>query len=122
MSVDTSNVLDMGAGDLEEIQRAMNRNAPPIYAATFYVEADSRETLKAAVEYVMSRLGGGLIGYVCGPQACLCVAEVEWGGGWLAVRTCSERAALAVAKLLVRAYAWLGGKAVQVVKYEERAL
>jgi hypothetical protein len=94
----------------------MIREAPLRYTATFYVEADSREALEAAVEYVMMRLGGGLVGYSCGPHACLCGVEVEWGGGLLAVKTCSERAASAVAKLLVRAYTWLGGKAVQVVK------
>ena len=116
MSTDASNVHNMGAGDLEEVRRAMNKNASPIYAATFYVEADDQEALEAAVEYVMMRLGSGLVGYSCGPHACLCGVEVEWGGGLLAVKTCSERAAFAVAKLLVRAYTWLGGKAVQVVK------
>jgi len=82
----------------------------PIYAATFYVEADDYE---AAVDYIMRRLGGGLAGYSCGPHACLCRVEVKWDGSLLAVKTC---AALAVAKLLVRAYARLGGKAVQVVR------
>jgi len=73
------------------------------------------------VEYVMMRLGSGLVGYSCGLRACLCGVEVEWDGGWLTVKTCAESAAHAVAKLLVRAYTWLGGGAIQVVKYEERA-
>ena len=101
--------------------KPMVREAALKYIATFYVEADDQEALEAAVEYVMRRLGSGLVGYSCGPYACLCRVEVEWGGGWLTVKTCAESAAYAVAKLLVRAYTWLGGGAIQVVKYEERA-
>ena len=97
----------------------MIKNTPPKYAVTFYVEADSQEVLKAAVEYVMKRMSIGLVGYSCGPQACACRAEVEWGGGWLTVRTCAEQAAYSVAKLLVTAYTRLGGKAIQVVRCEE---
>jgi len=89
------------------------------YAATFCVEADSQEALEAAVEYVMRRMSSGLVGCACGPQACACRAEVEWGGGWLTVRTCAEQAAYSVAKLLVTAYTRLGGKAIQVVRCEE---
>jgi hypothetical protein len=100
----------------------MAGEAPFKYTATFCVEIDSQEALEAAVEYVMRRLEGGLVGYVCGPQACVCRAEVEWSGGWLTVRTCAERAAYAVAKLLVRAYTWLGGRAIQVIKCEEYTL
>jgi len=96
--------------------------APLKYIAVFYVEADSREALEAAVAYAMKRLEGGLVGYVCGLQACLCKAELEWSGGWLTVRTCAERAAYTVAKLLVRMYTWFGGKAIQVVKCEEYTL
>jgi hypothetical protein len=95
---------------------------PLKYIAVFYVEADSREALEAAVAYAMKHLEGGLVGYACGMQACLCKAELEWSGGRLTVRTCAERAAYAVAKLLVRAYTWLGGKAIQVVKCEEYTL
>jgi hypothetical protein len=47
---------------------------------------------------------------------------VEWGGDWLAVKTCTEHAAYAVAKLLVRAYTWLGGKLIQVVKCKKQTL
>jgi len=86
------------------------------YAAAFYVEADSQEALGAAVDYVMRRLGGGFVAYVCGPRACLCRVEVKWDGSRLEVEACSERAAFAVAKLLIRAYTWFGGKAVQVVR------
>ncbi len=92
------------------------------YAATFCVEADNYEALEAAVAYVMKRLKGGLVGYSCGLQACVCKAEVEWGGDCLTVRTCAEQAAHAVAKLLVAAYMWFGGKAIQVVKCGEQAL
>jgi hypothetical protein len=98
------------------------------YTAVFYVEADSQEALEAAVEYFMKRLGGGLVGYSCGLQACFCRVEVKWGvyvedgGSWLAVKTRTERAAYAAVKLLIEAYNWFGGKAIQVVKYEEHAL
>jgi hypothetical protein len=100
----------------------MIKSMSPKYVATFCVETDSPEALEAAVEYVMKRLGGGLVGYACGSQACICEVEVEWGGSWLAVRVCAERAAYAVAKRLVTAYTWLGGKAIQVVKCEEYRL
>jgi len=92
----------------------MNSGVPPKYV--FYVAAESRETLEAAVAYVMRRLGRGSAGYACGTQACLCEVEVEWDGSQLTVRTCTERTAYAVAELLVRAYTWLGGKAIQVVR------
>jgi hypothetical protein len=97
----------------------MTEEMPPKYAATFCVEADSQEALEVAVEYVMRRMSSGWVGYACGPQACICKVEVKWGGGCLAVRTCTEHVAYAVAKLLVRAYAWFGGKAIQVVRCEE---
>jgi hypothetical protein len=98
----------------------MIKNTSPKYAVTFCVEADSQGTLEAAVKYVLRRLEGGLVGYVCGPQACVCRAEVEWSGGWLTAKTCAEHAAYAVAKLLVAAYTWLGGKAIQAVRCEEQ--
>jgi len=103
-------------------RRAVAREAPLEYAAAFCIEADSQEVLEAAVEYVMKRLGSGLVGYACVPHACICEVEVEWGGGWLAVKTCTEHAAYAVAKLLVRAYTWLGGKLIQVVKCKKQTL
>ena len=103
-------------------RKAVAREAPLEYAAAFCVEADSQEALEAAVEYVMKCLGSGLVGYACGPQACICEVEVEWGGGWLAVKTCTEHAAYAVAKLFVRAYMWFGGRAIQVVKCGEQTL
>ena len=87
----------------------MSRDATPEYVVVFYVEAESQEALEAAVAYVMKRLGGGAQAYVC-------AVEVEWGGGWLAVKACAEYTAYAVAKLLVTAYTWLGGKAIQVVR------
>jgi phage major head subunit gpT-like protein len=92
----------------------MNSGVSPKYI--FYVEAESREALEAAVAYVMRRLGRGFVGYACGMQACLCEVEVEYDGNQLTVKTCTESTAYAVIKLLVRAYAWLGGKAIQVVR------
>jgi hypothetical protein len=94
----------------------MSSGAAPKYAAAFYVEADDQEALAAAVDYVMRRLGGGFVAYACGAQACLCQVEVKWDGSRLAVEACAERAARAVAELLIRAYTWFGGKAVQVVR------
>ncbi len=82
----------------------MNSGAPPKYI--FYVEADSRETLEAAVEYIMRRLEGGGI----------CEAEAEWDGERLTVKSCAEHVVYAVAKSLVTAYTWLGGKSIQVVR------
>jgi hypothetical protein len=99
--------------------RIMIKEAPLKYTAVYYVEADSYETLEAAVDYVMRRLGSGLVGYACGPYACLCEVEVEWNGNWLKVRSCTKQAARAVAKSLINAYIWLGGKEIQVVKYGE---
>jgi hypothetical protein len=98
----------------------MIKSASPEYVAAFYVEADSQKALEAAVAYVMRRLEGGLVGYVCGSQDCICEVEVEWGSGWLVVKTCTEQTAYAVAKLLVTAYTWLGGKAIQVVRCEKQ--
>lgn len=86
------------------------------YVAAFYVEADSQEALKSAVEYVLRRLEGGLVGYTCGAQACICEVEAAWDGTVLTVRTYAECIVYAVAKLLVKAYTWLGGKAIQVVR------
>jgi hypothetical protein len=97
----------------------MIREAPLRYAATFYIEADSYETLEAAVEYVARRLESGLVGYICGPYACLCEVEVEWNDNWLTVRSCTKQAAHAAAKMLIDAYMWLGGKEIQVVMHWE---
>ena len=99
--------------------RPVIKGAPLKYTVVYYVEADSYETLEAAVEYVMRRLGSGLVGYSCGPHACLCGIELEWSGGLLVVRTCAEGAAHAAARLLIRAYIWLGGKEIQVVRHWE---
>jgi hypothetical protein len=78
--------------------------------------------LEAAVEYVVRRLKGNLVGYACGPYNCVCRVELERGGDWFAVRTCAEQAAYAVAKLLIEAYSWFGGRAIQVVKCGEQTL
>jgi hypothetical protein len=97
----------------------MFKEAPLRYTATFYVEADSREALEAAIEYVSKYMADGVVGYVCGPYACVCKAKIEWDGVRLTVRSCLKRTAHVVAKLLVEAYGWFGGKAIQIVKCEE---
>jgi hypothetical protein len=97
----------------------MIKEAPLRYTAVYYVEADSYETLKAAVDYVMRRLENSKVVYACGPYVCFCRTEVEWSGNWLTVRSCTKQAARAVAKSLINAYIWLGGKEIQVVKYGE---
>ncbi len=94
----------------------MIREAPLRYAAVFYVEADNHEALKAAVEYVAKRMEIGKIVYACGPYACFCRTELEWDGERLTVKSCMKRAVRAAVKLLVEAYSWLGGKAIQVVR------
>jgi hypothetical protein len=97
----------------------MIREMPLKYVVVYYVEADSYETLKAAVEYVARRLENSKVVYACGPYACFCRTEVEWSGNWLKVRSCTKQAVRAVAKWLIEAYTWLGGKEIQVVKYGE---
>ena len=71
---------------------------PPLrYTATFYVEADNREALEAAVEYVAKRTEIGKVVYACGLRACICRVELEWDGARLTVKSCMKRAAHAVA-------------------------
>ena len=94
----------------------MIKKAPLKYAVTFCVEADSYEALEAAVEYVARRLEVGKVVYACGRHACVCRTELEWGGSWLAVRSCMKRAVHAAAKLLVEAYSWFGGKSIQLIQ------
>jgi len=97
----------------------MIKEAPLKYTAVFYVEADSRETLEAAVEYVARRMEISKAVYACGPYVCVCKTELEWGDTWLTVKSCMKRAVHAAAKLLVEAYGWFGGKAIQLIKYKE---
>jgi hypothetical protein len=94
---------------------------PLKYAAIFRVEADSREALEAAVEYVARRLEIGKVVYACGPHVCVCRTELEWNGTRLTVKSCMKRAVDAAAKLLVEAYGWFGGKSMRLIKYEEQA-
>ena len=101
---------------------AMFREAPLRYVVTFCAEADSREALEAAVEYVSKYLADGWVGYVCGPYVCVCKAEAEWDGERLTVKTCTKRSVRVVAKLLVKAYAWYGGKTMQLVNCGEYRL
>jgi hypothetical protein len=97
----------------------MIKEAPLRYIVTFYVEADSREALEAAIAHVSKYMTDGVVGYVCGPYACVCRAKIEWDGARLTVSSCLKRTAHVVAKLLVKAYGWFGGKAIQIVKCEE---
>jgi hypothetical protein len=97
--------------------RPMIQEASLKYTVVYFVEADSYETLEAAVEYVARRFGSGLVGYACGPYACFCEVEVKWSGNWLTVRSCTKQAARALAKSLIDAYIWLGGKEIQVVMH-----
>jgi len=97
----------------------MIREAPLKYTAVFYVEADSRKALEATVEYVARRMEIGKVVYACDPYACFCRTRVEWDDTWLTVKSCMKRAVHAAAKLLVEAYGWFGGKAIQLIKYKE---
>jgi len=94
----------------------MIKEAPLKYTAVFYVEADSREALEAAVEYVARRMEIGKVVYVCGPYVYVCKTELEWNATWLTVKSCMKRAVHAAAKLPVEAYGWFGGKAIQIVR------
>jgi len=95
------------------------KGAPLKYTVVYYVEADSYETLESAVEYVARRLENGKVVYACGLYVCFCKTVLERNDNWLTVRSCMKRAAYAVAKSLIDAYIWLGGKEIQVVKYGE---
>jgi hypothetical protein len=97
----------------------MIREASLRYAATFRVEADSQKALEAAVRYVMEHVKDGVVGYVCGPYVCVCRVEVEWDGERLMVKSCKKRTAHIVAKWLLKAYSWYGGKSIRLVKCEE---
>jgi hypothetical protein len=96
----------------------MIREAPLRYTATFYVEADNFKALEAAVAYVAKHMSSGWVVYACGPYICTCKAKIEWDGSRLTVRSCLKRTLSIVAKLLVKAYAWYGGKAIQIVRCE----
>ncbi len=98
----------------------MVKEAPLRYTAVFHVEADDREALEAAVAYVSKYMADGVVGYACGSHVCVCRAKIEWdGAARLTVSSCLKRTAHIVAKLLVKAYGWFGGKAIQIVKCEE---
>ncbi len=97
----------------------MIREAPLKYTVVFYVEADNRKALEAAVAYVAKYMADGLVGYVCGSRACVCKAKVDWDGTRLTVKSCKKRTAHVVAKLLAKAYSWYGGKTIRLIKCEE---
>jgi len=97
----------------------MIREAPLKYVVVFRVEADSREALEKAVEYVAKHVEDGLAVYACGPYVCVCKVKLEWDGERLTVKTCLKRSADAVAKWLLKAYSWFGGKSIRLIKCEE---
>jgi hypothetical protein len=97
----------------------MIREASLRYVATFRVEADSREALEAAVRYVAKHVGDGAAMYACGSYLCICNVKVEWDGTQLTVRSCKKSTARVVAKWLLKAYAWYGGKSIRLIKCEE---
>ena len=97
---------------------AMIREMPLKYVVAFRVEADSREALEAAIEYVAKHMADGWVVYACGPHACVCKVKIEWDGERLTVRSCLKRTLNTVAKLLAKAYSWHGGRAIQIVKCE----
>ena len=102
---------------------AMIREAPLRYVATFRVEADSRDALERAVEYVAKRMEIGKVVYACGRYyVCFCRTRVEWDGEQLTVRTCLKRAIDSAVRLLAEAYGWFGGKSIRLVKCEEYRL
>jgi len=97
----------------------MIKEAPLRYTVTFYVEADNREALRAAMEYVAAYIADGVTGYVCGSYLCICRPKVEWNSdSQLIVMSCVKRTARVVAKSLVKAYTRYGGKAMQIVRCE----
>jgi len=100
----------------------MFREASLKYVVTFRVEADTKEALEAAVEYVAKHMADGWVAYVCSPYVCTCKAKVEWDGTRLTVKTCTKRSVRVVAKWLLKAYAWYGGKTIQLAKCEEYRL
>jgi hypothetical protein len=100
----------------------MIKEAPLKYTAVFYVEADRREALEAAVKYVMEHVKDGVVMYACGHSVCVCKVELEWDGSRLAVKSCKKRTAHIVARWLLKAYSWHGGRSIQLVKCEEYRL
>jgi len=97
----------------------MIREAPLRHAATFYIEADSQEALEAAVKYVMEYVKDGGAMYACGRHVCVCEVRLEWDGSRLTVRSCMKRTARTVARWLLKAYVWHGGRSIRLVKCEE---
>jgi hypothetical protein len=98
----------------------MIKEAPLKYTVTFYVEANRREALEAAVKYVMEHVKDGVAMYACGRSVCVCNAKVEWdGNNKLTVKSCLKRTANIVARWLLKAYVWHGGGSIRLVKCEE---
>ena len=84
------------------------------YVVSFCIEADCREVLEKAVEYVKERMETIWSDVACNPNVCTC--KVEWDGERLTLETCSKRDIHLVARLLTKAYARYGGKTIQLVK------
>ena len=103
-------------------RRAMIKEAPLKYTVTFYVEANRREALEAAVKYVMEHVKDGVAMYACGRYVCVCKVKLEWDGERLTVRSCKKRTAHIVARWLLKAYVWHGGESMRLIKCEEYQL
>jgi phosphosulfolactate synthase (CoM biosynthesis protein A) len=97
----------------------MIKEAPLKYTVVFYVEADRREALEAAVKYVMEYVKDGVAMYACGPYVCVCKVKLEWDGERLTVKTCLKRSVDTAVKWLLKAYVWHGGGSIRLIKCEE---
>jgi glutamine synthetase type III len=98
---------------------AMIRETPLKYVVAFRVEADSREALEAAIDYVAKHMADGWVVYACGPHACVCKVKLEWDGERLTVKTCLKRSVDTTVKWLLKSYSWYGGKSIRLIKCEE---
>jgi len=85
-----------------------------MYVVSFCIEADCREALEKAVDYVKERMEAVWSDVACRPSVCTC--KVEWDGERLTVETCAKSDVRLVAELLAKAYARYGGRTMQLIK------
>ncbi len=90
------------------------RRGTKVYVVSFCIEADCREVLEKAVDYVKERMEAIWSDVACSPSVCPC--RVGWDGERLTVETCSKRDIRLVAELLTKAYARYGGKTIRLFK------
>jgi hypothetical protein len=84
------------------------------YVVSFCIEADCREALEKAVDYVKERMEAIWSDVACHPSVCTC--KVEWDGERLTLETCAKSDVRLVAELLAKAYARYGGRTIQLIK------